>query len=261
MRIGILVNARLGSTRLPRKHLLRAAGRSMMGWLLARVGHRFKAEAAAGRAVVVLATSPKPENVDFDMFDGRGCVVFRGADANIPLRHLEAAREFGLDAIVSVDGDSALCSVEAMMRVYDALVDGAVLVGTTGLPLGMNAWGYSRECLERSLRDHMDDALETGWGQIFRFHEKTELPMGWGADNRRLRFTMDYEDDFRFFKAVFESLGERALRADDREVVDLVLRKKLYRINESLANEYWKNFYAGRAREGRAAGIPAHDAK
>lgn len=220
-----------------------------MGHLLARIASEFTQETAAGNVVTVITSSDEPENRDFECFAPSGVQVFFGAIDNIPLRHLQAAEALGLDAIVAVDGDDILCSVRAMRSVYKALLAGGQYVRTTGLPFGMNSFGYATGFLAASLDGHRQDVLETGWGKIFDEAAVTEIRMPGPPADDKLRFTLDYEEDYQFFSAVIEAFGERIGSADDEEIVGLVNRNSLYRLNESIAKEYWANFYRCMERE------------
>ena len=92
MKTGFFLTARLGSTRLPRKHLLEAAGKPMLGVLAERIRHAFAADLAAGDALLAIVTSDEAENRAFERFAALGVRVFYGSVDNIPLRHHQAAQ-------------------------------------------------------------------------------------------------------------------------------------------------------------------------
>lgn len=242
MTTGILITARLGSTRLKRKHLKEVMGIPLLGYLLDRIGREFQKEISEGQVQVVIATSDEPENRDFESLLPAGAAIFYGSLSNIPLRHLQAAQALGLERIVSVDGDDMLCSVSGMRQVYSALAQGSPYAKTAGLPFGMNSFGYSTGFLEEALGGHQKETLETGWGRIFKDSAVKEIAMVPLSDNPRLRFTLDYQDDFDFFDALIRALGDSVCRADDQMIVDTVNSAGLYNINAAIAEEYWRNF-------------------
>lgn len=249
MNIGILVTARLGSSRLRRKHLLQVGGKPLIAYLLARINAEFAREIAGGTAVMVIASSDEPENRDFECFTTASAQVFFGANDNIPLRHLQVAEALGLDAIVGVDGDDILCSTRGMRSVYTDLVAGKQYVRTVGLPFGMNSFGYATGFLGASLTGHRQNVLETGWGKIFDEAAVTEVRIEGLVADDRLRFTLDYEEDYQFFSEVIMALGDRIESAGDEEIVELVNQNGCYRLNENIAQEYWANFYRCMERE------------
>jgi spore coat polysaccharide biosynthesis protein SpsF len=248
MRAAILITARLGSTRLARKHLLPVGGKPILQYLIDAINREFSDEIARDEVIVAIATSERPENGEFSKAIS-GCAVFAGSDENIPLRHSQAADSFNADTIISVDGDDILCSPRAMRAVYSALCAGANLVKTTGLPLGMNATGYSSSVLRLAIdRFGRNNTLETGWGRVFAGIDPVEIKLRCEAPDN-LRFTLDYEEDYRFFSALLEEPAVVDGSADDVAIVRNVLARGLDKITQPLVDEYWKNFYANIDRE------------
>lgn len=251
---GLFITARLGSTRLKRKHLLEVNGRPILYYLLKRIMLEFRQDLKDQSVKLVIVSSDEEENRRFESFREEGADIFYGSRDNIPLRHLQAAKALGVEKIVSIDGDDILCSVHGMRKVYDALNQGNNYVKTSDLPLGMNSLGYSKKFLEEALRNYSDKTLETGWGRIFDESQMTAIAIPFKNANPLLRFTLDYEEDFRFFKEILIAFGDRIFTATDEEIVDLVENKELYRITASISQQYWENFNKNIAKEGEQIG-------
>ncbi len=249
MKTGIFFTARLGSSRLKQKHLLPVNGRPILHYLLKRVERAFQPELAAERASLVIVTSDEPENRQFEQFTNSNTGVFYGSINNIPLRHFQAAEHHSVDQIVAVDGDDILCSFAGMRAALDALLSGADYVKTSNLPFGMNCLGYRRKFLESSLEGHGDSILETGWGRIFDQNLQRDIPMPFSIQNESLRFTLDYEEDYNFLRKVIESFHDGIFDAADEDIVQAVIKRNLYSINEGISKQYWENFYKSQQRE------------
>jgi spore coat polysaccharide biosynthesis protein SpsF (cytidylyltransferase family) len=243
MKIGILITARLGSTRLEKKHLLQVNGQPLVHYLIERIRWEFAKEIADNVVQIVIATSDEQENRKFTEFSNSGVSVFYGSINNIPLRHSQAAAAHKLDAILSIDGDDILCSPKGMREVYWALRMGAQYVKISNLPFGMNSSGYAALFLATAIKDYANDTLETGWGRIFDEKQIMDIIVPFPFQNDALRFTLDYEEDYQFFKALIEKSGDRIIQMTDEEIVKIVLKEKIYRINEAISNQYWENFY------------------
>jgi len=243
MKTGILITARLGSTRLERKHLLPVLGRPIISFLIERIRNEFLPEISKGEVEIVIATSDEAENRAFEQFAGAGLSVFYGDVHNIPLRHLQAAKAGDLAAIVAVDGDDILCSVQGMRVVYEQLRQGTPYLHTTGLPLGMNSMGYARPFLERSLQGHAQSPLETGWGRIFDDGQRIDMVIPFPHQSDALRFTLDYEEDYRFFAALIQKCGSGILTVTDAELARIALDEGVFKINEPISKQYWENFH------------------
>jgi len=69
-----------------------------------------------------------------------------------------------------------------------------------------------------------------------------------------LRFTLDYEEDYRFFQEIFDSLGERIWDIDDEGFVRHVIERNIHQFNQRIARQYWDNFYKMRDLEEKKAG-------
>ncbi len=245
MKTGILLTARLGSSRLKRKHLLNVNGQPILSYLIDRISTAFQHEIADGQITIVVATSDQEENKQFEMVCPKHVGVFYGSINNIPLRHLQAAEGYGFDNIISVDGDDILCSVEGMKQIYQELVKGKEFVKTTGLPFGMNSMGYSTHFLKTSLKSAKCKMLETGWGRIFNEKAANVLVFETSNYNDYIRFTLDYPEDFMFFEKLITQFPGDLNTGSDQEIVDFVVNEKLYEITKPIATEYWANFNSG----------------
>lgn len=259
MKVGFFLTARLGSSRLPRKHLLEVNGYALLEILSRRILEAFPVDFSGGGAQLVIATSDEPDNREFEHLNKLGIRTFYGSKQNIPLRHLQAAQALALDAIVAVDGDDILCSTAAMQVVRDGLVGGEEYANTSGLPLGMNAFGYRRGFLSDALRGNEERTLETGWGYIFDANRLTNHQMRLsGRVPDDLRFTLDYSEDYAFFRAIIEHFGDRLFAASDQAIVDYVVANGLSRITAPIAEKYWQDFRTVRDAEmARPASSPS----
>jgi spore coat polysaccharide biosynthesis protein SpsF len=243
--IGILIIARLGSTRLGRKHLIEVEGKFFIEWLIKRFQYQFNEEIVKGEARIIITTSVEAENKEFEQIASKlGCDVFYGDNDNIPLRQLECAEYFKLNSIISIDGDDILCSANSAFEIYNALNINfdEDYIKTVGLPLGMNVIGYPTKFLKESIQGYSGKKLETGWGRIFENKKCVTLSKGEYDKDEDLRFTLDYQDDANFFKEIISHFKNSIVSATDKEVIEFVISNKVYSINSHLNQEYWSNF-------------------
>ncbi|MBM3278743.1 MAG: NTP transferase domain-containing protein [Candidatus Handelsmanbacteria bacterium] len=102
-RIGVIVQARMGSHRLPGKVLRQVAGKPLLAYLLERLR---RCEAAAE---LVVATSRQEEDQPVARFCEEGGVAcFRGDLDDVASRFVAISQDRGLDAFVRLSGDSPL---------------------------------------------------------------------------------------------------------------------------------------------------------
>lgn len=246
--IGVFITARLGSTRLTEKHLIKVNEKPFIKWLVERFSISFKEKIDRKELKIFITTSAKSENKKFELiFDKKEVEVFFGSDENIPLRHLECAIENNINYIISIDGDDILCSTEASKLVVEKLLNGSKMVQTKGLPLGMNITGYSKDFLKNSLLGIENSKLETGWGKIFDKNEIDILELRKDENIEKLRMTLDYEADADFFKKVISNLD--VINVSDDYLIENILLNDWNQINLHLDDIYWSNFNKQKLKE------------
>ena len=103
MNVGAVVQARMGSLRLPAKTLMPLAGRPALDWLLERLEHSEELDGA------IVATS----DTDADDAIAAHCAelaiaCYRGSLDDVGARVLAAARAAGFEIVARVNGDSPL---------------------------------------------------------------------------------------------------------------------------------------------------------
>ncbi len=250
--IALLITARVGSSRLAEKHLIPANGKPLLYWLIKRFEKEFEKEIDEKKIAIAIATSEKPENAKFALATtGTSCQVIQGSDENIPLRHLQCAKQLNATHVISVDGDDILCSFRAAKVLYGQMIkDGKHEMFTAvGLPLGMNLSGYSVAYLEKSLNEQSNKKLETGWGRIFRDPQTWTVTLGKYDIMGDLRFTLDYKEDADFFCKIIEYLKEKVITITDANLISFVEQNSLQKINAGLKEIYWKNYNAEKDKE------------
>ncbi len=243
--IGVLFIARMGSTRLRDKHFEKSADREMMYWLISRFVHVFKESIGCNEVKLVICTSDRPENAAFKHFSSIFPVeVFQGNDGNVPKRLADCAAHYKFSHIISIDGDDILCSPSAAQMLQSSMIQfpWSDIYKTTGLPLGMNSWGFRTEYLAHTMQSHNEEMLETGWGRIFETEKIQTVAYHEPPEHKSWRFTLDYPEDFAFFNSIISHFGENSTTVEDEKIWELVAGQSLDKHNSSLTDEYMANF-------------------
>jgi spore coat polysaccharide biosynthesis protein SpsF len=109
-----IVQARMGSSRLPQKVMHKIANRPMIDFLLERLSYSKRIN------YIVLATSKNQENDPLTQFvQKQGYAVFRGDEENVLQRFYDTAAFYNADHIVRITGDSPLIDP----TICDQLID------------------------------------------------------------------------------------------------------------------------------------------
>lgn len=107
-----IVQARMGSTRLPGKSIIKLRGKPIIEHVLCRVRR------AQTLTEVILATSDQSQDdVLCDVADRLGVPVFRGLEDDVLKRYVLAAQKFGADVVVRVCADNPLVAPEEVDRI------------------------------------------------------------------------------------------------------------------------------------------------
>jgi spore coat polysaccharide biosynthesis protein SpsF len=233
-RVGVVVQARMGSERLRGKVLEPIAGRPMLSWVLGRCRR------ARTPDVVVLATTVDSRDDPVAEHGIRsGVLVHRGPEDDVLLRYLGAADVAGLDVVVRVTADCPLVDptvIDAVVSHFLSRAEPPDYASNTwprSVPTGLDVEVFTTRALRRASeattaprdREHVTLYLKEH-PEVFRLSpvEITDR----GLDGR---WTVDEPDDLAFVRAVVDALGGR----EDlhwREVLDLVERRPdLARIN------------------------------
>ncbi|MDH3975345.1 MAG: glycosyltransferase family protein [Deltaproteobacteria bacterium] len=119
MKVVAIVQARIGSTRLPGKVLMNLAGKPMICFMLDRV--------AKSSAVdeIILATGDGKDNDELArVVSEHGYSVFRGSEDDVLARYTGAAKSCSADIIVRLTGDCPLIDPEVIDQLVTIFIEG-----------------------------------------------------------------------------------------------------------------------------------------
>jgi spore coat polysaccharide biosynthesis protein SpsF len=215
-RIGVVTQARVGSTRLPGKVLIEAAGRTMLD-------HHIDRLTAAGLSVYVATTDNPSDDGLAELVQGRGLPVFRGSEADVLSRYAGCARANELDVVVRVtsdcpliDGDVVVDGVTTFLQLRDKHGDDVYVSNTIErtYPRGLDFEIFAAAALYRA------DSLATSRGD--REHVTSWLYRGayrlphlvqqrWPVDCSHYRVTLDTAEDLELIRRLLEDHGAAGL--------------------------------------------------
>ena len=261
----VVVQARMGSTRLPGKVLLPLAGRPLLERMLERV------RAARQRFELCVATTTAAEDAPIaELCERLGMHVFRGHPSDLLDRHLEAGRAAAADVIVKIPSDCPLIDpgvIDRVLGAFDAAEPGSVDFVTNlnppTWPDGNDVELMTREVLELAHRDatrtlEREHTTPFIWERPERFRI---LNVRWEAGldySQSHRFTIDYPGDYAFIAAVYEALHRPGQVFSLEQILELLdARPELMALNASFAGTSWHHEHASELRTVRFDGARA----
>ena len=159
-KVVLILQARMGSTRLPGKSMLPLAGSP----LVARILERLQRSTRVNR-IVVATTHNSEDDVLAGLAADQGVAAFRGAENDLVDRYYQAARTFEADVIVRVPADNPVPEPGEIDRIIDFHLRGesefssnlAEVFGN-GYPDGIGAEVFDFATLEQ-VRAQCSDAM------------------------------------------------------------------------------------------------------
>ncbi|MGH6953183.1 MAG: cytidylyltransferase domain-containing protein [Alphaproteobacteria bacterium] len=208
--IAAIVQARMGSSRLPGKTLADIGGRPMLGRLVDR------ARQIPGIERVVIATTDRPDDEAILRFaEAEGLPASIGSEQDVLDRVYRAAVRFGVSVIVRVTPDCPMLDPDVSGRVLaefrrlEGRVDYVSNAHPPTFPDGLDTEVISYEALEvawrearlASEREHVTPFI---WRQPARFRLAN---VAHAEDLSSQRWTVDTAPDLAFARAVHDALG------------------------------------------------------
>jgi spore coat polysaccharide biosynthesis protein SpsF len=221
MKVVTIIQARMGSTRLPGKVLKDLGGRTV----LERVVRRAQKCRLADE--VVVATSVEPANDAIAEECTRLRVrVLRGSEDDLLDRYFRAAEVTQADVVVRITSDCPLVdpgvSDESIRAFLETCPDYASNVLERTYPRGLDTEVFSLCALDRAFREAKDPFQREHVTPFFYQHpERFKLVSVKGErDFSNHRWTLDTPEDLEFLQAVYARLGDRDFTW--RDVLSLV---------------------------------------
>jgi spore coat polysaccharide biosynthesis protein SpsF (cytidylyltransferase family) len=215
MPVTAIIQARMGSTRLPGKVLRPLAGRPM----LSRIVERVRASAAVSTVVVATSDREGDEPIRRACAD-EGVDCFAGSEQDVLDRFYRAATQFGGDPLIRITADCPLVDPALLTELvgrfssgdYDhvgiATGAGAIFLGGGRYPDGLDAECFSAAALERAWREatsiqDREHVTPFIWRRKDLFRTGQVLS---AVDYSQLRWTVDNEADFEVITRIYDAL-------------------------------------------------------
>jgi spore coat polysaccharide biosynthesis protein SpsF len=204
MKSGLFITVRSDSSRLPNKALMTILGKPTIEMVVLRAKKVRNVD-----RVVVCTTERIIDDAIVEIAQRNGVDFYRGNLEDKLVRWLGAAHTFELDFFITMDGDDLLCDPELIdIGINQMREEGTDFIeAPEGLICGSFTYGIRTRALEKvcSIKGTTDTEMmwvyfkDTGLFKVSTL--KVDDPVFYDSN---IRMTLDYEEDFAFFKAIFE---------------------------------------------------------
>ena len=226
MTVGIIVQTRTGSSRLPAKVMMKADDEFLMiDYVINQLKH-----SKLHDKIVVATTDLKQDDVIFDHVTNRNVSCFRGDEKNVLERHYHCAKKYGFSTIVRIPSDKPLIDPTIVDSViekfqsnsYDYISNFSVDVNDgdgsiSSYPSGTEVEIFSFTALETAWKnatseydkEHVTPYIYNHLEKFKIFTLKSEKNMS------QFRWALDYENDLKLIRIIISRITKRPILMSD----------------------------------------------
>ena len=203
MKIGFVIPARLKSTRLPKKIMMKIGEQTALEWAIDRAS-----AAKSIDEVVVATTGLQSDSQISKICADRGIRYFMGDPDDVLKRLKDTADYFDFDYVVNITPDNTLFSIymiELMVNAIKENPEGEFFRYTDAM-LGTGVYAIKKQALDIvcEFKEIMDTEI---WGPLIHEAHYNIVDLKVPEHLRRnYRITMDTEEDYALVSSVYQDL-------------------------------------------------------
>jgi len=211
--IGVIIQARLGSTRLPKKMVLPFYNeKGVFEIILERLKN------SLGDIPIVVATTTNPIDDELELICEKNQVrCFRGSETNVLQRFINASQEYRFSKIIRICADNPFLDVKGLLQLYKRFenedLDYCSFQTSDGTPSILTHYGFWGEgvslralkkvsCLtkEKVFLEHVTNFIYSN-PKLFKIDF---IPIPSEIDSfKNIRMTLDTKEDFILLKEIY----------------------------------------------------------
>lgn len=209
MKTGIIVQTRMGSTRLPGKVMKEICGKTVIEHVIDRLKQCQRAD-----EIIIATTTLEQDDIIVEVAKRNGVKSYRGSQDDVLSRYYGAAAESKLELVVRVTSDCPLIDPKLidemlgfyMNNKYDIVTNAGSTMNNRTYPRGLDNEIFSfgmlmkahEAAIEAYQREHVTPYIYENSHSIYYY--KNEI------DYSRYRWTLDTEEDFTMIETVYRHL-------------------------------------------------------
>ncbi len=238
MKIGVIIQARMGSTRFHGKIMREICGKTVLCHDIERVKQSKLID-----EIIIASTVNDDCDPIIDEAVKCGVKSFRGSEDDVLSRYYYTALENELDIVIRITSDCPLIDpiiIDEMVQFYlendfDVVSNGGSDLSKRTYPRGLDTEIFSFKLLEEAFnnadqkyqREHVTPYIYENSEKIFYYEND--------IDYSKYRITLDTEEDFELITQIYKALykGKHDFYLED--IIELFERQpKLYEINKHI---------------------------
>lgn len=211
-----IIQARMGSTRLPGKVMEKIGEKPLLEILVSRLRKSKNLD-----EIIIATTKKKVDDTIVALSSDLGIKFYRGSEEDVLDRYVKAASLFNASIVVRVTGDNPLTDPQLTDKLIEAHIKNEsdytccddAIIGTSVEVINVSALTDANVNAKlQSDREHVTPYIKFN-PTMFKI-QKVEYPL----NNKNLRLTVDTEEDLKLIKSIYIKLGP----LENLEIKDLI---------------------------------------
>jgi len=245
MKIGAVIQARMGSTRLSGKVMKNLEGKTVLDHVIERV----KQSKLIDEIIVATTTDDRDSVIELEALR-RGVKAFRGSEDDVLSRYYYAAKENDLDIVIRITSDCPLIDSKVLDEIiqcylksdYEIVSNASSDLSNRTYPRGLDTEIFSFEILENTFnkakekyqREHVTPYIYEQSGHVFYYKNS--------IDYSKYRWTLDTAEDFKLISIIYKNLYHGKHDFYLSEIIELFEKNmELYDINAHVEQKKIRN--------------------
>lgn len=237
MRLGCFIPLRTKSKRILKKPFLLADDDYIFDFLAQNL---IKSKFISKKNLIFCITDKSYDDVLLKELKRLKYKVFRGSEKNVIERLYSANKKFKYDIILEIDGDDIFTDYTVIDKLVKNYNPKYAAVITKNLPLGLNCKLFNKQHLESVYLSLIGSDNETGFSLLLEKYPAKKKIINFKNFPLKGRFTIDYKEDFIFFRTLYYYLKSFKLNFTIKNYLKIFrFNNKIFKINSNL-EKIWK---------------------
>lgn len=245
MKIGAIIQARMGSSRLPEKVMKNLEGKTVLEHVIERV-----MQSKLINEIIIATTIHERDSIIETEALRCGVKTFRGSEDDVLSRYYYAAKENNLDIVVRITSDCPLIDPKVLDEIieyylknnYSIVSNASPDTSSRTYPRGLDTEVFSFDELEAAFnnankkyqREHVTPYIYEESNRVFYYKND--------VDYSKYRWTLDTDDDFKLISEVYEYMYNGVHDFYLNDIIDLFRKRpELYYINAHVEQKKLNN--------------------
>ncbi|KJU82061.1 acylneuraminate cytidylyltransferase, spore coat polysaccharide biosynthesis protein spsF [Candidatus Magnetobacterium bavaricum] len=229
-KIPAVIQARMGSTRLPGKVLMDLAGFTMLEHLIIRL-----CGAKNVSYVLVITSTDKKDDEIYTFCYEKNIECFRGSENDVLDRYYKSAKKYNMTNLIRVTGDNPFTDIEELDNLvelhFQKKADYSINKEETGtdLPAGAGCEVFSfemlEECWKKGLLPHHREHVNDFILENMAVYNVCVATVPEYKKRKNMRITVDTHEDFERAKNILHLIPKPSDKITMQDIIELFDKK------------------------------------